>query len=85
MRDVLLGCSAKQVLALLLMLGAGPAMAQSAPPDLEPKLTGGSASKPLSGRTVEQPEKPRLQEPPRAPVAPEGVLSSPSVTTSPAR
>ena len=57
---------------ILVTVTAGAAAAQSAPPDLQPKFIG----EPTTGRTVEQKEKPRLQEPPRQPVAPESVMNT---------
>jgi hypothetical protein len=57
--------------ALALLLGAlavPSAFAQSAPPDLDPKLTG----KPVSATQDKSAgDKPKLQEPPRAPAVPD--------------
>jgi hypothetical protein len=73
------------LLSVFAMLPATPTLAQSAPPDLAPKLTGG----PLNGQTYKDPnEKPRLKEPPRPPAVPDTLQPSaatPSATAAPAR
>jgi hypothetical protein len=58
----------KRICALLLLLGAMPAFAQSSPPDLEPKL----GAKPIGDKAdTKTTDKPRLQEPPRPPAVPD--------------
>ena len=56
--------------ALAVLAGAAPALAQqSAPPDLQPRLT----ARPVAGPTdaAASSDKPRLQEPPRPPAVPD--------------
>jgi hypothetical protein len=61
------------------------AFAQSAPPDLDPKLTG----KPVSGaQDKSRGDKPKLQEPPRGPAVPDlSTINTPAAApvTSPSR
>ncbi len=53
----------------MLVLLAGSAFAQSSsPPDLQPRLL----DRPLTAAPPNQPEKPRLQEPPHGPAVPGG-------------
>ena len=68
-------------LALLLLMFSAQALAQSAPPDLKPKL----GSEPVNGRQAADKEKPRLQEPPRPPVAQDGVMTTAPPTATPVR
>jgi hypothetical protein len=63
--------------ALLIGLAHGAAaLAQSAPPDLQPRLS----DRPVAGGPVVSQEKPRLQEPPRPPVT----QNAPTPTATPA-
>jgi len=67
---------------VFLVLATGRGFAQSAPPDLNPRLT----VAPVDAQQTGEKEKPRLQEPPRPPVAQEGVLTpSPPALTTPTR
>ena len=69
--------------ALALLAGIGPALAQSAPPDLQPRLT----SRPVAGPPTDpSSEKPRLKEPPPPPAVPDASsgLSSGAAMSSPA-
>lgn len=59
------------LLSAIAMLPAMPALAQSAPPDLQPKLVGA----PLAGKQTAPDEKPQLKEPPRPPAMPDGGMS----------
>jgi hypothetical protein len=70
-----------RLLALLLLSVGGPALAQSAPPDLQPRLTGD----PLLSRPPEEKEKPRLQEPARPPVAHDAITPASPAATAPTR
>ena len=74
--------------ALIFLLGlpvALPAFAQSAPPDLDPKLTG----KPVIGtQDMNTSEKPKPRDPPRGPAVPDlSAINAPAPTpsASPAR
>ena len=65
--------------ALLCLLGAlpiAPAFAQSAPPDLDPKLSG----KPIGDKgEAKAGDKPKLQEPPRPPAVPDlSIINAPA-------
>lgn len=69
----------RDALALLLGIVAAPsAFAQSAPPDLDPKLTG----KPVSGvQDKGASDKPKLHEPPRPPAVPDlSTLNAPAAS-----
>jgi hypothetical protein len=70
--------------ALALLAGIGPVLAQqSAPPDLQPRLT----SRPVAGPPTDpSSEKPRLKEPPPPPAVPDANsgLSSGAAMSSPA-
>jgi hypothetical protein len=52
------------------------ALAQGAPPDLQPRLS----DRPVAGAPAEQKEQPRLREPPRGPVT----QNAPTPTATPA-
>ncbi|HZQ01242.1 MAG TPA: hypothetical protein VFB13_16985 [Reyranella sp.] len=65
-------------LILLLLAVAGPVMAQSAPPDLQPKLGSG----PVDGKPVADRERPKLQDPPRPPVTRDGATIAPAAAPS---
>ena len=63
-------------LAMPFALPILPALAQSAPPDLQPRLS----DRPVTGAPADQKEQPRLREPPRGPVT----QNAPTPTATPA-
>ena len=70
-------------LPLLSVLGAlsmTPALAQSTPPDLEPKLIGQPVGDKTGGKSTDQP---KLQEPPRPPAVPDlSTLNAPAAPSA---